>query len=467
LTLIRSISGTRGTIGGKPTENFTPNDIVAMTAAYAQWVKSQGGDNKAVVVGRDARISGKMVSKLVMGTLEAMGINVIDLGLSTTPTVELAVTGLMADGGIIITASHNTKEWNALKFLDDQGEFISPEAGEQIISIADSGQMEFVTVARLGKTYEDNTWLQKHVDAILALPDVNVEAIRARQFHIIVDAINSTGALIMPLLLEALGCTYSVINAETNGEFAHNPEPLPEHLNQLSQEVTTKRADLGVVVDPDVDRVAFVCEDGSMFGEEYSLVAVADYVLSLHTGGATVSNLSSTQALADVAAKHKAVYHAAAVGEVNVVRKMKEVGAVIGGEGNGGIIYPGLHYGRDAVLGVALFLSLVAKRNQPVSHIRSGYPQYFISKNKSMIPADVPLDIVFAGLKQKYANAQLNEIDGLKIIFDKDWIHLRRSNTEPIVRIYTESSSQVVAENLAEKINQDIGQLVRDYMFKR
>ncbi len=457
LPLIKSISGFRGTIGGKPGENLTPQDIVECTAAFGQWIISTTGKPK-VVVGRDGRISGEVVSALVINTLRAMGISVTDLGLSTTPTVELAVPDEKAGGGIIITASHNPKEWNALKLLNKKGEFISAADGEKILELVRGKNVQYAPVDKLGACQINQSYLEKHIKKIIGLSLVDVEAIRLKKFKVVVDAVNSTGALAVPPLLEALGCQVTLINGEVNGLFAHNPEPLKEHLGQLSTEVRMQKAHLGIAVDPDVDRLVFMCEDGELFGEEYTLVAVADYVLSKHPGN-TVSNLSSTRALRDVTAKYGGEYHAAAVGEVNVVEKMKAVNAVIGGEGNGGVILPELHYGRDALVGIALFLSHLAGCGKQISTLRKTYPDYQMAKTKLERTPDIDLNKIFVALREKYRNEQINTEDGLKIDFDSGWVHLRPSNTEPIIRVYSESNSIVVAENLAKKIIQDIQSL--------
>ncbi len=460
MALIKSISGIRGTIGGKAGSNLTPQDIVECTAAFGQWVM-QNSSSARIAIGRDARISGELVSQLVVSTLRAMGISVIDLGLSTTPTVELAVVAEKAGGGIILTASHNPKQWNALKLLNNKGEFISAQAGREVLAIIDEGEIEYAPIDQLG-TYEQRTdYIEQHIRQILSLELVDAQAIRAKGYKVVVDAVNSTGAISVLPLLEELGCEVVVLNGELNGQFAHNPEPLPENLSKLAGAVQAQRADLGIAVDPDVDRLALVSEDGEMFGEEYTLVAVADYILS-HRKGATVSNLSSTRALRDVTEQHGCQYFASAVGEVNVVEKMKAVNAVIGGEGNGGIIYPELHYGRDALVGIALFLSKLTAFGKPVSFLRKTYPNYTISKNKIQLTADIELDLLLERLKQKYAKQEVNTIDGLKISFDKDWIHLRKSNTEPIIRIYTESTSEVIADNLASKIISDINEILKE-----
>ena len=459
MALIKSISGIRGTIGGSVGTNLTPQDIVECTAAFGTWVLSQHG-SATVVVGRDGRISGDIVSALATNTLRSLGINVVDLGYSTTPTVEMAVTMENAQAGIIFTASHNPKQWNALKFLNHKGEFISAKDGADVLANITNGNIQYASVDKLGKYRADYTYIEKHVSKILALPLVFTEAIKEKKYKVVVDCINSTGSLAMTPLLEQLGCEVILIHGELTGEFAHNPEPLPENLYDLSRAVQEHRADLGIAVDPDVDRLVLVCEDGDMFGEEYTLVAVADYILS-HKPGNTVSNLSSTRALRDVTERRGGEYFAAAVGEVNVVEMMKVQNAVIGGEGNGGIIYPELHYGRDSMVGAALFLSLLATSNKKCSYLRRTYPGYFISKNKITLDETVDLDDIFEKLKEKYKAHKLNTIDGLKIEFDTDWIHLRRSNTEPIIRIYAESQTETIANNLAMKIKHDISDLLR------
>ncbi len=461
MALIKSISGIRGTIGGKPGNTLSPLDVVRFTAAYGSWLKEETAlrspnSNNLVVIGRDGRISGELVQRLVISTLNALGINVIDLELSTTPTVEMAVLFENAAGGIILTASHNPKEWNALKLLNHKGEFISGEDGTKILARAEAEDFIFSGVDDLGSYQKDDQSLQKHIDLIVNYPLVDKAAIKEANFKIVIDAINSTGAIAVPELLKALGLKeITVINGEVNGQFAHNPEPLPEHLNQLCNEVNKSKADLGIAVDPDVDRLCFVCEDGSLFGEEYTLVAVADYVLK-HRKGNTVSNLSSTRALKDVTEKHGAIYTASAVGEVNVVSKMKEMNAVIGGEGNGGIIVPDLHYGRDALIGIALFLTHLAKEKKTAKQLRSSYPDYFMSKNKIALKEGVDLSKVFGAIQEKYKKQPINNIDGLKIEFDNDWVHLRPSNTEPIIRIYAESNLQTTAANIAKRLMQDI-----------
>lgn len=455
MALISSISGIRGTIGGKAGENLTPPDILKFTAAFGSILTGKKKKLK-VVIGRDGRISGAMLRDLVAGTLTGLGIDVIDLGLSTTPTVELAVVMEKADGGIILTASHNPKDWNALKLLNHQGEFISAAAGKEILKKINAAEFDFATVDQLGTVVHNDTYLQKHIEAVLDYPLVNKNAIAGKKFKVVVDAINSTGALYVPALLNALGIEdITVLNAEINGKFAHNPEPLPEHLGELSREVVRQKADLGIAVDPDVDRLCFVCEDGSMFGEEYTLVAIADYVLARKKGTA-VSNLSSTRALKEVAVKHGCEYFPSAVGEVNVVQKMKEVNAVIGGEGNGGIIVPDLHYGRDALIGIGLFLSHLANHQMGMRWLRNQYPNYFISKNKIELHSGVDVKSLFDKIKKKYRNYPLHTEDGLKIEFEKDWVHLRTSNTEPIIRIYAESNFETTAQNIAQRLMQDI-----------
>lgn len=459
MTLIKSISGIRGTIGGKPNDALTPIDVVKFTAAFGTWVLNKTKNNK-IVIGRDARISGEMVRNLVVGTLQGLGMNVVDLGLSTTPTVELAVPMERAGGGIILTASHNPKQWNALKLLNDKGEFINDEEGKKVLELAEGDNIEYASIDDLGEVVEDNTYLQKHIDHILALKLVDIEAIKQANFSVVVDAVNSTGGIFVPALLRALGVqVIHELYCEPNGIFQHNPEPLSENLTHLSKEVLKHNASLGIAVDPDVDRLCFVCDDGEMFGEEYTLVAVADYVLQ-HTKGNTVSNLSSTRALRDITEKIGGVYAGAAVGEVNVVNKMKENNAVIGGEGNGGVIYPDSHYGRDALVGIALFLTHLAKSGKTISRLRSTYPNYFISKNKITLTSDMDIDKILSSVQCKYQHLPHSTIDGLKIEFDKEWVHLRKSNTEPIIRIYSESASEHTANTLAHKIIEDIKQFI-------
>jgi phosphomannomutase len=456
MALIKSISGIRGTIGGLPGDTLSPLDIVKFTSAYGTWLKQQQHSNKKVVIGRDGRISGSMVQGLVVNTLIALGIDVIDLGLSTTPTVEMAVVFEKAAGGIILTASHNPKEWNALKLLNNKGEFISGADGATLLEIASNEAFDYVAVDQLGAYVEDHAALDKHIEAVVQYPLVDIEAIQKADFTIVIDAINSTGAIAVPALLKALGVTnYTVLNSNVNGQFAHNPEPLPENLRELCNEVKSQKAHLGIAVDPDVDRLCFVCEDGSLFGEEYTLVAVADYILQNRKGN-TVSNMSSTRALKDVTMKYGGEYLASAVGEVNVVTKMKSVNAVIGGEGNGGIIVPDLHYGRDALIGIALFLTHLAKSGKSIKQLRSSFPDYIISKNKIELTKGVDLLKVFKLIQEKYKKHPINTDDGLKIEFDNDWVHLRSSNTEPIIRIYAESNSETVADNIAKRLMNDI-----------
>jgi len=456
MALIKSISGIRGTIGGKPGETLSPLDVVKFTAAYGTWLINGNKENKKVVVGRDARMSGEMLQRLVVSTLNALSIDVIDLGLTTTPTVEMAVIAHKAAGGIILTASHNPKEWNALKLLNGNGEFLSADDGKQILDIAAAENFNFSPVDKLGTYTVDDTALEKHIDAVVNYPLVDAAAIKKAKFKIVVDGINSTGAIAVPNLLKALGLKdIIVLNEEMNGKFAHNPEPLPQHLSELCKEVNRQQAHLGIAVDPDVDRLCFVCEDGSLFGEEYTLVAVADYVLQ-HRKGNTVSNLSSTRALKDVTLKNDGEYFPSAVGEVNVVHKMKEVNAVIGGEGNGGIIIPDLHYGRDALIGIALFLTYLAESKKSTSQLRRQYPDYFISKNKIELGNGIDVKKIFGHIQKKYKNHPINTEDGLKIEFDNDWVHLRTSNTEPIIRIYAESSFETTAGNIAKRLMQDI-----------
>lgn len=462
MTLIKSISGIRGTIGGKAGNGLTPLDVVKFTSAYAEFLKKHAGKNKLkVIVGRDARISGRMVNGLVIGTLTGCGIDVVDLGLSTTPTVEVAVPAENADGGIILTASHNPKQWNALKLLNDKGEFISGEDGAELLAIAESESFSYAEVDDLGSITTIHDYIERHIQMILELPLVDVEAIREKNFHVAIDCVNSTGGIALPKLLKALGVNQvTELFVEPTGQFPHNPEPLPEHLTELSSTIKRSKADVGFVVDPDVDRLAMVCEDGEMFGEEYTLVAVADYVLSQKKGN-TVSNLSSTRALRDVTEKAGGTYQASAVGEVNVVNLMKDTNAVIGGEGNGGIIYPELHYGRDALVGIALFLTHLAKTGKTTSQLRASYPNYHISKNKIELTPDTDVDGILAAIEKKYSSQPVNTIDGVKIEFDKEWVHLRKSNTEPIIRIYSESENESTANNLANKVIDDIRELMK------
>ena len=451
MTLIKSISGIRGTIGGKAGNGLTPNDIVKYTAAYGRWVIQTTGISK-VVIGRDARISGEMVKNLVIGTLMSIGIDVVDIGLSTTPTVEVAVPDEKAGGGIIITASHNPKQWNALKLLNAQGEFINDIEGQAVLAIAEDTDLDFAEVDNIGKVTTNNTYLQKHIDKILALPLVDAAAIRKADFKVVIDCVNSSGGIFIPALLYSLGVTQiEELYCTPNGEFPHDPEPLPENLVALSKKVIETKANLGIAVDPDVDRLCFVDESGAMFGEEYTLVTVADYILQ-HNPGNTVSNLSSTRALRDVTELNGGIYNASAVGEVNVVTKMKETNAVIGGEGNGGIIYPELHYGRDALVGIALFLTHLAKTGTSVSALRATYPAYYISKNKITLTEGMDIDGLLKKMEFKYQHQPYSTIDGLKIEFDKQWVHLRKSNTEPVIRIYAESGSMTAATQLAEDI---------------
>ncbi len=456
MTLIKSISGIRGTIGGYVGENLTPIDAVKFASAYGMWIKQQRNkDDYRVVVGRDARISGEMIQSLVMNTLVGLGIHVIDLGLSTTPTVEVAVPMEHADGGIILTASHNPKQWNALKLLNHKGEFLNGADGEEILRLAESDNIEFSDVDSLGKITINEAYIDMHIDEVLNLPLVNKKAIEKAKFKVVVDGVNSTGGIAIPLLLERLGVHPVKLYCDPTGHFPHNPEPLKEHLTDLSEKVVKEHADFGIVVDPDVDRLAFVSEDGEMFGEEYTLVACTDYVLS-NTPGNTVSNMSSTRALRDVTEKHGGTYEASAVGEVNVVELMKKNNAIIGGEGNGGIIYPELHYGRDALVGVALFLSLLAEKKMKVSELRNTYPSYFMSKNKIQLTPELDVDAILKEMEQRYANEKLTTIDGVKIDFPNNWVHLRKSNTEPIIRIYTEAQSQREADDLASRIMSEI-----------
>ena len=457
MSLIKSISGIRGTIGGAPDDNLTPIDAVKFAAAYGTWLKKHIYKTRVkVVVGRDARISGEMVQNLVQYTLVSLGIDVVDIGLSTTPTVEVAVTMEQADGGIILTASHNPKQWNALKLLNSKGEFLNAQEGEEILRIAAANEFTFAEVDALGHITHNDTYIQRHIDAVLSLlPLATLEAIRKRKFKVAVDAVNSTGGIAIPLLLERLGAEVVPLYCEPNGQFPHNPEPLKEHLSDICAKVVEVKADLGVVVDPDVDRLALITEEGEMFGEEYTLVACADYYLGKKKGN-VVSNLSSSRALRDIAEKHGVEYAAAAVGEVNVVTKMKEVNAVIGGEGNGGVIFPELHYGRDALVGVVLFLSLLVEKGITVSALRRSYPAYFMSKNKIQLSSGLNPDKVLHAMQEKYAHEQITTIDGLKIDFPFSWVHLRKSNTEPIIRIYTEAKSQTEADALATRFMEEM-----------
>jgi len=458
LTLIKSIAGIRGTIGGKAGENLTPIDVTKFASAYGQWVLSLH-EHATVIIGRDARPSGHLIAPIVSNTLRAQGIHVIDLGLSTTPTVEMAVTHFNASGGIIITASHNPAGWNALKLLNDAGEFISEAEGQHILNLAESGEVVFCEPKKFGTYTLDNHFINIHIDKILSLELVNVKAIKARKFKVVLDAVNSTGGITVPILLEKLGVEVFKLYCDPTGQFPHNPEPLPENLTHLCQELTGGTYDLGIAVDPDVDRLALISESGEPFGEEYTLVAVADYVLSKRKGN-TVSNLSSTRALRDVTEKRGGSYHAAAVGEVNVVSKMKEVNAVIGGEGNGGIILPELHYGRDALAGIALFLSHLAEFGKSASFVRAKLPNYHISKNKIELTPEIDVDEILRKLKTKYSKNPINTIDGVKIEFDKEWVHLRKSNTEPIIRIFAESDTHSTADHLAMKLISDIREIM-------
>ena len=457
MSLIKSISGIRGTIGGKVNDNLTPVDTVKFAAAYGSWLINRNPNKTKlkVVIGRDARISGKMISSLVANTLVGMGINVIDLGLSTTPTVEIAVPIEKADGGIILTASHNPKQWNALKLLNDKGEFLNGKDGQDILIIAENDSYVFAEVDDLGIYSKEKGYFDKHIDEVLSLDLVNVEAIKNAKFKVVVDAVNSTGGIVIPQLLERLGVECIKLYCEPNGNFPHNPEPLKEHLTDISELVVKEKADLGIVVDPDVDRLALVCEDGSMFGEEYTLVACADYVLK-NTKGNTVSNLSSSRALHDITVKHGGKYQASAVGEVNVVQLMKDNNAIIGGEGNGGIIYPASHYGRDSLVGIALFLSHLATSNMSCRKLRNSYPAYFMSKNKIQLTPDLNVDNILKEVTNRYKNEKVNTIDGVKIDFPDQWVHLRKSNTEPIIRIYTEGTSQEKADKLAKQMMSEI-----------
>lgn len=462
MTLIKSISGIRGTIGGMPDEGLTPLDIVKFTSAFGAWIKKRANKKEvSIVIGRDARISGEMVQHLVVGTLQGLGINVIDLGLSTTPTVEVAVAMENASGGIILTASHNPKQWNALKLLNEKGEFISATDGEEVLRMAAANEFEYANVDELGTYSVNDTYLDKHIQAVLDLPLVDVAAIKAKNFTVAIDCVNSTGGIFLPPLLKALGVKEVIeLYCEPNGIFPHNPEPLPENLTEIASVMKKQKADVGFVVDPDVDRLAIVSEDGEMFGEEYTLVAVADYVLQNEKGN-TVSNLSSTKALRDVTEKQGGVYFASAVGEVNVVEMMKKENAIIGGEGNGGIIYPELHYGRDALVGIALFLTHLAKSNVICSELRNSYPNYVMSKNKIELTPDINVDELLVQLQQKYTDKEINTIDGVKIHFDNGWVHLRKSNTEPIIRIYAENTTKEKADELAQQIIKDVEEMVK------
>lgn len=463
MTLIKSISGIRGTIGGQTSDNLTPIDAVKFAAAYGSFLKLRNpSKNKlTVVIGRDARISGKMISSLVANTLVGLGINVVDLGLSTTPTVEVAVPLEKAEGGIILTASHNPKQWNALKLLNEKGEFLSAADGEKILELAENESFDFAEVDDLGSYTKDNSYLQKHIQEVLNLELVDADAIRKANFKVVVDAVNSTGGIFIPALLKELNVACVELYCTPNGYFPHNPEPLKEHLSEISALVVKEKADLGIVVDPDVDRLALICEDGSMFGEEYTLVACADYVLGRLGGGNTVSNLSSSRALRDVTNQHGGTYTASAVGEVNVVQKMKDTNTVIGGEGNGGIIYPASHYGRDSLVGVALFLSHLAHKKISCKQLRDSYPSYYMSKNKIELTPEINVDKILDIMASTYKNEEVNTIDGVKIDFENEWIHLRKSNTEPIIRIYTEAKSQKAADDLAIRFINEIKEIIK------
>jgi phosphomannomutase len=459
MTLIKSISGIRGTIGGKAGEGLTPLDIVRFTSSYAKFIFNQNHASKVIVIGRDARISGKMLTNIVSGTLIGCGFNVLDIGLSTTPTVEVTVQNESAAGGIILTASHNPKQWNALKLLNNKGEFISSVDGELILQYASSDDFVFSDINKIGSYKFDDSFNDKHINDVLSLDLVDVELIKSKNFKVVLDAVNSTGGFIIPRLLEKLGVECVKLYCEPNGQFPHNPEPLPENLYEISKKVVESQSDFGIVVDPDVDRLAFVCEDGSMFGEEYTLVSVADFVLSKKSGN-TVSNLSSTRALSDITKKHKGEYFASAVGEVNVVDMMKQNNAIIGGEGNGGIIYPELHYGRDALVGIALFLTQLAEKNLSCLSLRNSYPNYFISKNKIDLDPSINILNIFKQLALKFSKYKTNTVDGLKIDFEEGWVHLRKSNTEQIIRVYSESNSKINSDNMAEKFISEIKNLL-------
>ncbi len=459
MTLIKSISGIRGTIGGIQGENLTPGDVVKFSSGFGYWVKKHN-QTPTVVVGRDARISGKMISNLVTATLQGIGVNVIDLGLSTTPTVELAVPAENAAGGIILTASHNPKEWNALKLLNSKGEFVSGADGQEILRYAESTKINYATVNYLGKYMKKPGYIEYHIDRILEIDLVDVELIRQANFKVVIDCVNSTGGIAIPQLLNKLGVeSVTELYCEPNGHFPHNPEPLPENLTEISHYLRSGQYDLGIVVDPDVDRLAFVNEDGSLFGEEYTLVAIADYILENRKGPA-VSNLSSTRALKDVCQKHYVEYKAAAVGEVNVVEQMKEIGAVIGGEGNGGVIFPELHYGRDALIGIALFLTHLANKKLKMTALRASYPTYHISKNKLELTPQIDVDELLSKVKDKYSDHEINDIDGVKVDFESGWVHLRKSNTEPIIRIYSESNTEALASQLSAKVMEEINHII-------
>ena len=456
MTLIKSISGIRGTIGGAQGDNLTPIDIVKFTTAYVRFMSEKHqGKRLTIVLGRDARLSGTMVNDIIEGTLLGCGADVINVGLCTTPGTEMAVITHKADGGIIITASHNPKQWNALKLLNENGEFLNDAEGKRVLALAEDEAFDFPEIDAIGKVISREDFNSTHIQQVLALDLVDVEAVKARKFKVVVDAVNSIGGVVIPQLLKELGCEVVELNCEPNGEFAHNPEPLPENLTEISEVIRREKADLGVVVDPDVDRLALVNEDGTMFGEEYTLVAVADYILSKQVGN-TVSNLSSSRALSDVTIAHGGEYNASAVGEVNVVKKMKDTGAIIGGEGNGGVIYPALHYGRDALVGVALFLTYLVERGLKMTELRATYPAYFASKNKIQLTPAIDVDKVLLEMKQRYSAERVNDIDGVKIDFAENWVHLRKSNTEPIIRVYTEAKSMAEADALAQKIMGEI-----------
>jgi len=461
MTLIKSISGIRGTIGGKVEENLTPIDIVESISAYGTWLKNKSGDKKLkIVIGRDARISGEMVENICIGTLQGMGIDVVNIGLSTTPTVEIAVPKEKADGGIILTASHNPKEWNALKLLNEKGEFISAKDGKQLLEFISKKEFYFEEVDNLGEIIEKDHYVDEHIKDILNLSYVDIETIKKANINVVIDAVNSTGGFVIPKLLEALNCNkISTLFCEPNGEFPHNPEPLPEHLKDLIERVGSEKADMGIVVDPDVDRLAFVCENGEVFGEEYTLVAVADHVTKIKSGN-TVSNLSSTRALSDVTHKNGGVYYASAVGEVNVVEMMKEKNAIIGGEGNGGVILPELHYGRDALVGIALFLTYFAKMKMKMSELKKTFPSYTISKNKLELDSKVNIDVVLEKMSEKYKDITQNKVDGLKLDFKNGWVHMRKSNTEPIIRIYAESIDSKTANDLGNRFVYELKSLI-------
>ena len=459
MTLIKSISGIRGTIGGAQGDNLTPIDIVKFTTAYVRFMSEKHqGKRLTIVLGRDARISGTMVNDIIEGTLLGCGADVINVGLCTTPGTEMAVITHKADGGIIITASHNPKQWNALKLLNEKGEFLNDAEGKRVLALAEDEAFVFPEIDAIGKVVSREDFNSTHIQQVLALDLVDVEAVKARKFKVVVDAVNSIGGVVIPQLLKELGCEIVELNCEPNGEFAHNPEPLPENLTEISEVIRREKADLGVVVDPDVDRLALVNEDGTMFGEEYTLVAVADYILSKQVGN-TVSNLSSSRALSDVTVAHGGEYNASAVGEVNVVKKMKDTGAIIGGEGNGGVIYPALHYGRDALVGVALFLTYLVERGLKMTELRATYPAYFASKNKIQLTPAINVDKVLLEMKERYATERVNDIDGVKIDFAENWVHLRKSNTEPIIRVYTEAKSMAEADALAQKIMGEIKEI--------